>query len=131
MPKTVKDMVAAAAQEVTRIDTSEAARLMDEEGGLLLDVRDAPELERSGRARGAHHIPRGMLEFRTDPDSPAFDPELRRDRPIILYCAAGGRAALAGKALKDLGYQKVFTIGAFKDWIEGGGAVSEGMDPGM
>ncbi|MBT8409148.1 MAG: rhodanese-like domain-containing protein, partial [Alphaproteobacteria bacterium] len=52
-------------------------------------------------------------------------------RPIILYCAAGGRAALAGKALKELGYQRVFTIGSFKDWIEGGGEVSEGMDPGM
>ncbi|NNF23181.1 MAG: rhodanese-like domain-containing protein [Rhodobacteraceae bacterium] len=131
MPVTVKDMVAAAAQEVAKIDPSEAARLMDEEGGLLLDVRDAPELERSGRAKDAHHIPRGMLEFRTDPDSPAFDSELQRDRPIILYCAAGGRAALAGKALKELGYQRVFTIGSFKDWIEGGGEVSEGMDPGM
>lgn len=131
MPLTVKDMVAAASQMVEKIDPSRAAELIDSENGLLLDVRDAPELERTGRAEGAHHIPRGMLEFRTDPDSPTFDPELQRDRPIILYCAAGGRAALAGKALKELGYQRVYSIGGFKDWVEGGGSVTEGMDPGM
>jgi len=131
MPLTVKDMVAAASQMVEKIDPSRAAELIDTENGLLLDVRDAPELERTGRAEGAHHIPRGMLEFRTDPDSPTFDPELQRDRPIILYCAAGGRAALAGKALKELGYQRVYSIGGFKDWVEGGGSVTEGMDPGM
>jgi rhodanese-related sulfurtransferase len=42
---------------------------------------------------------------------------------VILYCASGGRSALAGKALQDLGYRDVRNLGAFKDWAENGGAV--------
>jgi rhodanese-related sulfurtransferase len=64
-----------------------------------------------------------MLEFRADPESPYHDKTLARDKPVILYCASGGRSALAGKALKDLGYGEVYNLGAFKDWAEGGGEV--------
>lgn len=130
MPLTLKDIVAAANAAVEKIDTA-AAQTLIEEGGLLLDVRDAPELERMGRADGSHHIPRGMLEFRADPDSPFHDPQMQPDRPIVLYCASGGRAALAGKLLKDMGYAHVYHIGGLKDWQEAGGAVDEPVDPGM
>ena len=130
MPLTLKHIVAAANAAVEKIDTA-AAQTLIEEGGLLLDVRDAPELERIGRAGGSHHIPRGMLEFRADPDSPFHDPQMQPDRPIVLYCASGGRAALAGKLLKDMGYAHVYHIGGLKDWQEAGGAVDEPVDPGM
>lgn len=130
MPLTAKDMLDAANAVVPRIDAADAQAMMAE-GALLLDIRDAPELERMGRAEGSHHIPRGMLEFRADPASPYYDPELRADRPVILHCASGGRAALAGKLLKDMGYDRVFNLGGFKDWKEAGAPVLEPVDPGM
>jgi len=131
MPQTLKDLVAAAAGAVERVDIATARRIIAEENALLLDVRDAPEIEKTGRAEGAHHVPRGMLEFRADASAPTHDPELAADRPVITYCAAGGRAALAGKTLQDMGFTRVYTLGSFKDWIESGGPVREGMDPGM
>ena len=130
MPLTLKDMMAAANGAVDRIDPGAAQALIDK-GGLLLDVRDAPELDKAGRADGSHHIPRGMLEFRADPDSPYHDPALLHDRHIVLYCASGGRAALAGKLLKDMGFAHVYNIGGLKDWVAAGGAVDEPADPGM
>jgi rhodanese-related sulfurtransferase len=130
MTLTVKDMMAEANAAVERID-AERAKEMVAGGALLLDIRDAPELEKMGRAEGSHHVPRGMLEFRADPESPYHDPELRRDRPVVLHCASGGRAALAGKLLKDMGYEQVYNLGGFKDWKEGGGPVIEPLDSGM
>ncbi|WP_425082153.1 rhodanese-like domain-containing protein [Ruegeria arenilitoris] len=123
MPLTVKAMMEAANAVVKRVDTDFAQQVM-EQGGLLLDVRDAVELQQTGRAIGAHHIPRSMLEFRADDSLQSHDPELRKDRPIVLYCAAGGRAALAGKLLKDMGYEQVYNLGGLPDWINGGGEVS-------
>ncbi|HMA57561.1 MAG TPA: rhodanese-like domain-containing protein, partial [Pseudolabrys sp.] len=49
----------------------------------------------------------------------------------IVYCASGGRAALAGKVLKDMGYGQVYNLGAFKDWVENGGAIEKPIDMGM
>ncbi len=127
MPITAKDLVAAANAEVPRISTADAQEMIAN-GALLLDVRDAPELAAMGRAVGSHHIPRGMLEFRADPASPYHDEQLQQDRPVILHCASGGRSALAGKLLKDMGYSQVFNIGGFKDWKEAGGPVEEPVD---
>ena len=130
MALTVKQMLEVAHAVVPRI-SAEDARAKMAEGALLLDIRDAPELDAAGRAAGAHHISRGMLEFRADPDTPYADPELRKDRTIILHCASGGRAALAGKLLKEMGYTDVFNLGGLKAWVEGGGELVEGVDTGM
>lgn len=128
--QTLKDMMAAAQAQVEKIDVARARKLAAE-GALLLDIRDAPELEKAGRAIGAHHVPRGMLEFRADPDSPFHDPEFRRDRAVVVFCASGGRAFLAGKTLQDMGYTQVYNVGGFKDWKEAGAPVEEPFDPGM
>jgi rhodanese-related sulfurtransferase len=77
----------------------------------------------TGKIAGAANVSRGMLEFRADPESPYHDKAFAKDKTVILNCASGGRSALAGKALKDLGYAEVFNLGAFKDWAESGGAV--------
>ncbi len=130
MALTLKEMMSAANAAVPRISAEDAqAKLAD--GALLLDIRDGTEVAASGMAQGAHHVPRGMLEFRADPDSPYADPQFRKDRTIILHCASGGRAALAGKLLQDMGYEDVHNMGGFKDWAEAGLPVSEGVDPGM
>lgn len=126
MPTSVKEMLAAANAAVPRIGREEAAALMAKGDVLVVDVRDAPEVQASGKVKGAKHVSRGMLEFRADPESPYHDPDFRRDRTVLLYCASGGRSALAGKTLQDLGYRDVRNLGAFKDWAEGGGEVERG-----
>jgi len=130
MPVSLKDLVAAAHAVVPGISPQDAQAKMAQ-GALLLDVRDGTELAASGTAEGAHHVPRGILEFRADPESPLHDSELRADRPVILFCAAGGRAALAGKTLKEMGFAEVYNLGGFKDWKDAGAPVTEPLDRGM
>ena len=119
MPTSVKELLASANQSVPRITPAEAQKLL-KGGALLVDVRDTAELQQGGKIKGAKHVSRGMLEFRADPESPYHDPAFKKTTPVLLYCASGGRSALAGKALKDLGYEQVFSLGAFKDWAEAG-----------
>lgn len=126
----VKQMIEAANAEVPRI-TAERARQLIGQGALVVDVRDAPEVEKSGKVSGALHVSRGMLEFRADPESPSHDKKFDRSRPVIVYCASGGRSALSGKTLKDLGYGEVYNLGAFKDWAESGGDIEQPIEPGM
>lgn len=124
MPKSVKDYLAEANAEVEKIGYEDAkARMAD--GALVVDVRDAPEVEASGKVPGAVNVSRGMIEFRADPETQYHNPEFRRDRPVILYCASGGRSALAGKVLKDMGYEQVWNLGGFRDWTEAGGEVEQ------
>ena len=105
--------------------TGKEAQEMVAKGALLVDVRDGTEVAATGKAAGAVHVPRGSLEFKADPESPGHDKNFSRDRPVILHCASGGRAALAGKLLKDFGYDKVYNLGGFKDWVEAGGKVDK------
>lgn len=125
MADSVKELMAAANASVPKITIEEARRLMAD-GALVIDVRDAPEVAASGKIKGAVNISRGMLEFRADAQTPYHNAELRTDRPVILYCASGGRSALGGKALQDMGYQAVYNLGAFKDWAEAGGETEPG-----
>jgi rhodanese-related sulfurtransferase len=126
MPTTIADMLAAARAAVPAITPAEAADLVRTKDALLVDVRDGTEVKASGKAKGAVAVSRGLLEFRADPSSPNHDPAFRADRPIVLYCGSGGRAALAGKTLKDLGFTDVRNLGGFKDWVAGGGEVEPG-----
>lgn len=119
----VKTMMDEANAAVPRITPADARKMIDGGNALVVDVRDAPEVEKTGKVAGAINVSRGMLEFRADPNSPYHDKHFSRDKTLILYCASGGRSALAAKTLKDMGYDKVFNLGAFKDWAEGGGSV--------
>jgi rhodanese-related sulfurtransferase len=123
MARTVKQLIEAANAVVPRITPARAQELIAEGNVLVVDVRDAPEVAQSGKVAGAVHVPRGMLEFRADPESPAHDSHFAKDKPLIVYCASGGRSALAGQALKDLGYEEVYNLGGFKDWADSGGAI--------
>lgn len=124
MAKTAKDLVAAANAVVPKISHDEARDLIAK-GALVVDVRDAPELQQTGKVAGAVHVPRGMVEFRADPESPYHDANFTKDRPVIVYCASGGRSALSGQALKELGYAEVYNLGGFGDWVENGGATEQ------
>jgi len=131
MATTLKELMEQANAAVPRISPAQAKELIAKGDTLVVDVRDAPEVEKSGLVKGAHHVSRGMLEFRADPGSPYHDKAFAKDKTIIVYCASGGRSALAGKALKDLGFDKVLNLGAFKDWAESGGAIDKPIEPGM
>ena len=131
MPTSVKQLMEAANAVVPKITPTEAREMMGKGNTLVVDVRDAPELEKSGKISGAVHHSRGMLEFRADPNSPYYDKNFATDKNVLVYCASGGRSALAGKVLKDMGYTKVYNMGAFKDWVESGGAVEKPIDMGM
>ena len=125
MAKSAKELVEAANAVVPRISIAEAQAKIAGQDVLVVDVRDAPEVEQTGKAAGAIHVPRGLLESRADPESPYHDANFAKDKTVILYCASGGRAALAGQALKELGYGEVYNLGGFSDWADGGGAVDK------
>ncbi|HEY6620231.1 MAG TPA: rhodanese-like domain-containing protein [Steroidobacteraceae bacterium] len=131
MATSIKQLLEAANAVVPKVTPAQAREMMAKGNTLVVDVRDAPELEKSGKVAGAVHHSRGMLEFRADPESPYYDKSFARDKTIIVYCASGGRSALAGKVLKDMGYGQVYNMGAFKDWAESGGAVEKPIDMGM
>jgi rhodanese-related sulfurtransferase len=120
MTTSVKQLLADANAAVPRVTPEEARKLIAEEDALLVDVRDGTELAKSGKIKGAVAVSRGMLEFKADAESAYHDAAFRKDRPVVLYCASGGRSALAGKTLKDLGFEKVHNLGAFKDAVAGG-----------
>ncbi len=123
MSKSIMELVAEAKAVVPAISRDEAAAMMDRDGVLIVDVRDDAEVADTGKIKGALHASRGMIEFRADETTPFHNQLFSKDKIIIVYCGSGGRAALAGKALMDLGYSDVRNLGAFKDWVEGGGAV--------
>jgi rhodanese-related sulfurtransferase len=125
MTTSVKRMMEEANAVVPKITPAKAREVMAKGNAILVDVRDAPELEKSGKIAGALHVSRGMLEFRADPESPYHDKNFAKDKTVILYCASGGRSALSGKVLKDMGYSEVYNLGAFKDWAESGGTVDK------
>jgi rhodanese-related sulfurtransferase len=131
MSTNVKNLLEAANAAVPRITPAEAKEMMAKGNTLVIDVRDAPEVEKTGKVAGAVHVSRGMLEFRADPETPYHDKNFTNDKTIIVYCASGGRSALGGKVLKDMGYAQVYNLGAFKDWADSGGPLDKPIEPGM
>jgi rhodanese-related sulfurtransferase len=128
MSMNLKHMLEAASAAVPRITAAEAKEMMAKRDTLVVDVRDAPEVEKTGKIAGAVNVSRGMLEFRADPETPYHDKSFAKDKTIIVYCASGGRSTLSGKVLKDMGYAQVYNLGAFKDWADSGGPVDKPIE---
>ena len=109
--KSSQTLVHEALQDVKTISTEEAFKMSTDETCNLIDIRDIRELEKEGRVEKSNHIPRGMLEFWLDPDSPYFkEGKLDMNKEMVLFCAGGLRSALAAKTLKDMGFEKVSHI---------------------
>ena len=125
MALSVKQMMEAANAVVPKITPQQTREMMAKGNTLVVDVRDGTEVAQSGKIKGAVHVSRGLLEFRADPDLPTHDKNFAKDKTIVLYCGSGGRAALAGKLLKEMGYGEVYNAGGFKDWVDAGGAVEK------
>ena len=109
--KSSQTLVSEALTQIKTISTDEAFDKYNNNQCNLIDIRDIRELQKEGQVEGANHIPRGMLEFWLDPDSPYFkDGKLDMNKEMVLFCAGGMRSALAAKTLKDMGFEKVSHI---------------------
>ncbi len=113
-------MLAEANAAVPRLNPAETRDMIGKGNVLVVDVRDAPELAAGGKLKGAVNASRGMLEFRADPESPYYNPAFQKDKTVVIYCGSGGRAALSGMVLKELGYQSVYNAGGFKELADAG-----------
>jgi rhodanese-related sulfurtransferase len=117
-------MVDAAKREIEEIEAADAVKLQGRDDVVLVDIRDIRELGRDGRVPGAFHVPRGMLEFWVDPESPYYKERFGQDKKYVFFCAGGLRSALAAKTAQDMGLKPVAHIlGGFRGWKEAGGAV--------
>ena len=118
--KSAQTLVAEALKEIKTINTDEAFKIVEDNNCNLIDIRDARELESTGKVENSVHIPRGMLEIYLDPNSALFQQGvLDQNKEMVLFCAGGVRSALAVKALKNMGYEKI-------SHIEGGfGSISQ------
>ena len=110
-----KDMIAAADALVPRLKPEEAKEMIAAGNVVVVDIRDGLEIQQTGKLCCAVHIARGSLEGCADPTSPTYHAPFKPDVTVIVHCAGGGRAALAGKTLRDMGYTKVFNGGGFRD----------------
>lgn len=120
MSTSLKEMLATANAQVPRVPPAEAQALIGRGDVLIVDVRDPGELPAGGKIKGAVNVPRGMLEFRADPESPYHNAAFDKSKTVLVYCASGGRSALVGKTLKDFGYGAVYNIGGFKELADAG-----------
>ena len=123
--KTAKHYLDEAHAAVPRISTEDGIAKHAAGGSVFVDVRDAASIAASGTIAGAVRAPRGMIEFHADPDTKFHIDHLQKDADLILICGAGGQAALAGKTLKDMGYQNVSNVGGFAAWKDAGGPVED------
>ena len=115
--KTAQTLVSEAMQEVKTISTDDAYKLLEENNCNLIDIRDKIELDKTGTVENSINISRGLLEFQLDPNSMLIQNGIiDLNKETVLFCAAGGRSALAVKALKEMGYKKVSHIqGGFSE----------------
>ena len=107
--KSSKTLVKEALTQITTLAASKAKELLEKNKYYLIDIRDIRELWNEGAIENAYHIPRGMLEFWLDPESPYYKKEKFGDssKSFILFCAGGMRSALAAKSLKEMGYENI------------------------
>lgn len=121
--KGFKDMLAEAKGVIGSVSVQAARESLGDDAVVFLDVRESHE-RAQGYIPGSHHAPRGFLEFIVDPEGPMHNPALSSGKPVIVYCGSGGRAALAGKTLVDMGVSQVSNLeGGFQAWVQSGGDV--------
>ena len=106
--KSSKELVDNANQSIKIMSAEQVKDAYEKKEVTLIDVRDIRELWKEGTIKGAIHIPRGMLEFWMDPQSPYYQEKKIGDvKSIVLFCALGFRSALATKSLKEMGFEKI------------------------
>lgn len=125
--KSIMAAVDAAKEQIENLGVEELKAEMAANPDLLVvDIREIQERVDSGTIPGAVHAPRGMLEFWADPDSPYGRDWFEEDRRTVLFCAAGGRSALATRAMQELGFTNVAHLeDGFGGWKAAGEAIED------
>ena len=109
--KSIQTLVSEAMQAIKTINADTALKMVEDNNCNLIDIRDVRELENTGKVENSVHVPRGVLEIYLDPNSALFKQGvLDQNKEMVLFCAGGVRSALAVKALKNMGYEKISHI---------------------
>ena len=119
---TITDLLNIANDSVKRLNFDEANEFILE-GAFVIDVREESEVAQTGKVSNALHIPRGLIEFKLNPEAQNNPLGIQKDSILLVYCAAGVRSALAAKTLQDLGFENVFNIGSISEWVSNGGTL--------
>jgi rhodanese-related sulfurtransferase len=127
LKQTVEQMLAEANAEIETVSVADAMKLKSDANVVFVDIRDIRELNRDGRIPGAFHAPRGMLEFWVDPQSRYYKEIFGSGKKFVLFCAGGGRSALAAQTLQRMGVVPVCHLGGgFGAWKAAGGPIEGG-----
>jgi rhodanese-related sulfurtransferase len=118
---TVEGLLSRARSALVRLEPDQALDAQ-QAGALIVDLRCPDERARHGIIPGSLHIPRTVLEWRLDPDSPHRNPQASDpDRHVILVCTDGYSSSLAAATLQHLGYARATDlIGGFNGWKSSG-----------
>ena len=126
MAKSFKDYLAAANAVIETCSVQDAARLLERDDYLFVDVRDGNEIAMEGKIPGAVHASRGLLEFKIDPASPMHDPVFAEGKKLVFYCGTGGRSALATQVAMEMGLGKSVSLaGGFGAWKAAGAPIEK------
>ena len=121
-----QELVRRAEAEIERISVVEALAALEDEVSVFIDLRDIRELQREGKIPGARHVPRGMLEFWIDPESPYHKPLFTEAKRFIFYCNLGWRSALATQVAQQMGLENLCHLeGGFEAWKQAGGGIEK------
>ncbi len=127
--KTSKQLVQEAMDKIKTISPTELKDLLRKKSdSILIDIRDIRELKKTGKILGAKHMPRGMLEFWLDPESPYYKKEITPEKTKILYCASNWRSALATKSIQEMGFDNVCHVSGGFQAIKDEGFEIENVD---
>ena len=121
--KSLDILLEEANKQIKRLSFKEALEMLKNTNTIIIDVREESEVMSLGVIKNAIHIPRGLIEFMLAPDSQENPSNINQDTNILVYCAGGYRSALAAKSLIDLGFNNVFNIGGFDEWVKNGGEI--------
>ena len=121
-----KTLVAQAEAEIEALSPHQVDARIGEEGTLVVDIRDVREVKREGRIPDSVHVPRGMLEFWIDPESPYYRDVFAEAQEVIFYCNKGWRSALAAQTVQNMGGENVCHLqGGFEAWVNDIGRVEK------
>jgi len=122
--KGFKQLIAEANAVIDTVSVADARALHQDDDVVFVDVRESHE-HAQGHIPGSVHAPRGFLEFMADPEGPMHVPALASGKRLVLYCASGGRSALATKALMDMGIRNICHVaGGLAAWTEADGPIA-------
>ena len=122
----VMKLVENAKKQINNLEVRDAIKIHSNKTNLFVDVRDIREIQKSGRILGAKHVPRCMLEFWIDPESPYHKKFFNDNYHFIFYCASDWRSALATLSAKEIGLLNTsHLVGGFNKWLEKKGPIEE------